>query len=305
MKEHVYFDRELINSTLAQIDEGILTKVISGQSTSDSKQEDGGTETTSEANGKMSILVATGGASYKETEVDKFSTVYSKNNSELMESALDDYSLDVLLNRLTDSDLLRTETDSLEEGDIFLSTDKFEVFNFEQLKKSVKKEHLDKLLPSPSEELEKAYSTLKSLNKNKQSQKTNASAIKELNAYIEETDPSIVFGKTYDFANYMADLFPDTTLFRMNNLLAFCNSNSLRINPPLMAFLSQTSRKITILGIATTRKESELAPTDGSQLETDEIISTGPAIFTDILLSSFNIAQIGNIFVRPIAIYFE
>lgn len=38
MKEYVYFDRQLVNSTLAQIDEGILTKLISGQTTTKPNQ---------------------------------------------------------------------------------------------------------------------------------------------------------------------------------------------------------------------------------------------------------------------------
>ena len=64
MKEYVYFDRQLVNSSLAQIDEGILTKLISGQSTTDTSQEDGGEEITLGTNGGLNAVIASAKAEY-------------------------------------------------------------------------------------------------------------------------------------------------------------------------------------------------------------------------------------------------
>lgn len=64
MKEYIYLDNELVNSYLAQLDEGILTKMITGSSTVDNYQEDGGEEITNITNGGFNIHVTSGGRSY-------------------------------------------------------------------------------------------------------------------------------------------------------------------------------------------------------------------------------------------------
>ncbi|EGO5085547.1 hypothetical protein IGK80_000870 [Enterococcus sp. DIV0609] len=303
MKEYVYFDRQLVNSTLAQIDEGILTKLISGQTTTKSNQEDGGEEISRGGNGKISMKLLSGGSNYSKTEIDKFSSVYSMSNNELIETALDDYSLDVLLEKLKKSNLLKNNDEDLSDGDFFLYSDKFDVFNFDQLKSSVSRENLDNIL-IPTEEVDRARVELDKLMKNSKSRINNKKRINFLKSYLNEHDPHINFGHTLRFANYASVLFPNTTLFRISKFLAFGNSDALRINLSLLAFLSQTKRKITILGIVTAKRDKTLAPDEGIQLSSDVITSTAPAILTDILLESFNIVEIDNYFVRPIAIYF-
>ena len=41
MKEYVYLDMDLVNSYLAQLDEGVITKMVAGQNTTISNQEEG------------------------------------------------------------------------------------------------------------------------------------------------------------------------------------------------------------------------------------------------------------------------
>ncbi|MFB8552461.1 hypothetical protein [Enterococcus casseliflavus] len=304
MKEYIYFDRQLVNSNLAQIDEGILTKLISGQSTTDTSQEDGGEEITLGTNGGFNVAVASATGEYSKTEIDKFSSVYSKGNSELIETALDDYSLDVLLEKLHSTSLLKTSTDNLLDGDIFVSTDKFDVFNFEQLKVSVERHNLENILKTPIHVEEKRVEYEK-LTKTQHSRVKNRDRIDSLDKFLKAEDPFVNYSLALRFANYSSVLFPDTTLFRIGSFLAFCVSENLRINLPLMTFLSQTKRKITILGIVTTKRDKNLTPDEGVTLPTDTVVSSSPAILADIMLDSFNIAPIGSYFVRPIAIYFE
>ncbi len=304
MKEYIYFDRQLVNSTLAQIDEGILTKLISGQTTTDTSQEDGGEEITYGANGGLNIAIASTEGKFSKKEIDKFSSVYSKGNSELIETALDDYSVDVLIDKLKSFDLLKESSEDLADGEIFVSTDNFDVFNFEQLKASVEKENLENVLKIPIE-IDEARVELEKLTKNPHSRVKNKNRIQYLETHLENNDPYVTFQHALQFANYSSVLFPDTTLFRIGSFLAFCGSENLRINLPLMTFLSQTKRKITILGIVTTKRDKELVPGEGVQLPSDTIVSSAPAIFSDILLDKFMLAPIGSYFVRPIAIYFE
>ncbi|MRI73375.1 hypothetical protein FDP51_04970 [Enterococcus mundtii] len=304
MKEYIYFDRQLVNSTLAQIDEGILTKLISGQTTTDTSQEDGGEEISYGTNGGINIAVASTKSEFSKKEIDKFSSVYSKGNSELIETALDDYSVDVLIDKLKSLSLLKEDSKDLADGETFVSTDNFDVFNFEQLKVSVEKENLENVLKTPIE-IDEARAELEKLTKNHHLRVKNKNRIPQLESYLETNDPFVNFQSALQFANYSSVLFPDTTLFRIGSFLAFCGSENLRINFPLMTFLSQTKRKITILGIVTTKRDKELVPGEGVQLPSDTIISAAPAIISDILLDKFMLAPIGSYFVRPIAIYFE
>ncbi|OTP27771.1 DUF6414 family protein [Enterococcus mundtii] len=304
MKEYIYFDRQLVNSTLAQIDEGILTKLISGQTTTDTSQEDGGEEITYATNGGLNIAVASAKSEFSKKEIDKFSSVYSKGNSELIETALDDYSVDVLIDKLTSLGLLKESSEDLADGETFVSTDNFDVFNFEQLKVSVEKENLENVLKTPIE-IDEARVELEKLTKSPHLRVKNKNRIQYLESYLKTNDPYANFQSALQFANYSSVLFPDTTLFRIGSFLAFCGSENLRINLPLMTFLSQTKRKITILGIVTTKRDKELVPGEGVQLPSDTIISSAPAIISDILLDKFMLAPIGSYFVRPIAIYFE
>lgn len=303
MKEYIYFDRQLVNSTLAQIDEGILTKLISGQSSMDTTQEDGGEELTTGTNGGFNLALVTGKGEYTKKEIDKFSSVYSKGNSELIETALDDYSLDILIGKLESLSLLKKESEDLVDGEMFVTTDNFDIFNFEQLKASVEKKNIENILRTPIE-VEEARIELKKISSNKHLRKKNKDKIKFLENYLTENDSYINFQHTLHFANYASVLFPGITLFRIGTFLAFCDSENLRINLPLMTFLSQTKRKITILGIVTTKRDKELAPEEGVQLPTDIIASSATAVLSDILLDNFNLAPIGSYFVRPIAIYF-
>lgn len=304
MKEYVYFDRQLINSSLAQIDEGILTKLISGQTTTDTSQEDGGEEITSGANGGVAISIFSANGQYSKKEIDKFSSVYSSGNSELIETALDDYSLDVLLEKLKSLDLLNNPTENLADGEIFVSTDSFDVFNFEQLRLSVEKENMENVITTPPEVIE-AKEELKKISKNKQYRDKHSEKIELLKSYLKENDSLAKFQALQRFANYSSVLFPNTTLFRIGNFLAFCVSENFRINLPLMVFLSQTKRKITILGIVTTKRDKKLDTEDKNLLASDIALATSPAMFTDIMLDNFDIAPLGSYFVRPIAIYFE
>lgn len=305
MKEYIYLDMGLINSYLAQLDEGILMKMVTGQETNNSQQEDGGNEEAVEIGGNAGIgSFINGSTKYTSTEIDKFSTVYSQNNTELIETALDDYSLDVLLKKLKDDNKLKKTDDVLVDGDIFFVKDKFNIFNFSQLQTSVEKENMRNVL-QPSIEIDEAQSELDKIKKTPALRTKHAPRIKQLETFLAQNDPYINFGHTLRFANYTSALFPDTTLFKVGKYLSICNSEAFRVNTPVLSFISQTKREVSLLGIIMYKRNKKLAPEEGVELESKEIIATAPAIFSDIMLESFGLVEIGDYFVRPIAIYFD
>lgn len=230
LKEYVYLDMDLINSYLAQIDEGILLKVVSGQSTADSHHEDGGNEQTTETNGQLGIPgIANGGTKYSKTEIDKFSTVYSKNNSELIEMAMSDYSLDLLLSRLNEENLINEDSNSWIDGDFININDKLNTFNFQQLEQSVKKKNMENVLTASdtySENLEE----LERLRGIKNKSVSIKNKISELSERVKEEDPYKNFRSIEKFASYMNVIFSDSILIKVGNTLSMCTKDSFRIN---------------------------------------------------------------------------
>lgn len=295
---------DLVNSYLAQLDEGVLTKMVSGQSTSNSNQEEGGETVANSTKGSGGVGIINGSHEYSKTEIDKYNTVYSVNNSELVETALADFSLDILINKLRDKEILKEDDSTWLDGDLIFTQNDFKVFNFEQLKKSVEKENLDNvLLPEPK--LDDAIVELEKISKSPQLRVKHKERIEYLKQWIKENDPYSNFRDILRFANYSNILFPDTILFKIGSTLSMCTKNNIRINTPILTFLSQTNREVKLLGIVLSKKEKNLAPEKGTQLESDIIASTSPAIFTDIILDSFGLIDIGDFYIRPISIYFE
>ena len=99
MKEIIYLDTKLVNSFLAQQNSGLITKLVNEDAESDSRTE-GTTEqtTTSSGIGLSALLKASG--EYSSTNLESYNFVFSKSNKNLVETALDDYSLDLLITGL-------------------------------------------------------------------------------------------------------------------------------------------------------------------------------------------------------------
>ena len=304
MKEYVYLDMDLVNSYLAQLDEGILNKMVIGQNTADSKQEAGGETLTHTTKGAGSIGILNGSHEYSTTEIDKYNTVYSVANSELVETALADYSLDVLFDKLKAKNLLKEDTADWSDGSIIFMQDDFKVFNFEQLKKSVDKDNLDNVL-LPEEKLDDALVELEKLTKTPHLRVKHKTKINEIKQWLKENDPYTNFRDILRFASYSEVLFPETILFKIGNSLSMCEKKNIRINNPILTFLSQTKRKANLLGIVIAKRDKKMMPAQGEQLPTEVIASAAPAIFTDIMLDSFELIDIGDYYIRPIAIYFD
>lgn len=69
--------------------------------------------------------------------------------------------------------------------------------------------------------------------------------------------------------------------------------------------LSQTSRNLQVLGIVLTKRTQSLEPKNNEQLPTEVITAIAPATVTDIMLDKFHLIDIGDFYIRPIALYFD
>lgn len=157
----------------------------------------------------------------------------------------------------------------------------------------------------PEEELDEAFVELEKITKTPQLRIKHKGRIKEIKEWLENNDPYASFRDILRFASYSEVLFPETILFKIGNTLSMCAKNNIRINTPILTFLSQTKRKVKLIGIVIAKRNKKLVPEPGVQLPTDIIASQAPAIFTDIILDSFHLIEMGDYYIRPIAIYFD
>ena len=137
MKDYIYLDMNLANSYLAQIDKGILKKIVNGEALANTNQENGGDTISSEGGGSLGIPgVINSNGKMTKTEIDTFSNISSKNSSELIETVLDDYAIDLLINKLREKRLIDSLRNS-HEGDFVLINVPFKFYDFEFMQKSL------------------------------------------------------------------------------------------------------------------------------------------------------------------------
>lgn len=294
MKEIIYLDTALINSLLAQSNSGLVTKLVNEVSESDSKTENGGgQETTTGTIGAN--LVAKAEMSSSTTNIDSYSVVFSRANRNLIETALDDYSLDVLLDSLKDG--LKNENYGV--GDFVLLSDTFLSYNFKTLINGIELKGIGAQLDGYEDfqkdrlKFDKISEKDKHLDKNKQliNRVTSSGWNNFHNAKI--------------MAEYMDSLFPNMTLIKIADTLSICENEMIRLNPAIMNFNNLSDRDATVLGIVSARF-SERIPQDFSKAKnTDGLYRNAPSMFSNIILGSNNIINQDDYVIRPVAIYFE
>lgn len=294
MKEIVYLDIALVNSLLAQVNSGLVTKLVNESTESDSKTENGGaTETSTAAAGINAILK--GDTSHSTTNIDSYSIVFSRSNRNLIESALDDYSLDVLLDSIKEQ--LKSEDYAV--GDFVLINDVLHSYNFKTLINGIELKGIGSQLEGYEEfqndrrKFDKLSNKEKHLEKNKQL----------INRVTSSGWNNFHNGKI--MAEYMDSLFPDMTLIKIADTLSICENKFIRLNPAILNFNNLGGRKASVLGIVTS-KFAEKVPSDFTNVQdADALYRYAPSIFSNIILGSNHIIDGGDFVVRPIAIYFE
>lgn len=210
---------------------------------------------------------------------------------------MDDFSLDLLLDKLAPE--FKNEAEA-QEGEFILSTANFTVYDFSYLKHAVNVDTLKFFIPDEISELENLQNKLSKLSK--KDKVKHASKIEEIQSAIENSIPAI-FKKVFDFSNYMSSLFKDCILFKVGNNICICENKNIRIPQSILSLLNGTKRKVTMIGIVTSKiNNTDLI--DFSSEQPNKILSHGANAFIGITTNSFDIVQVGDAYIRPMAIYF-
>ena len=297
LKEIIYLDTKLVNSIIAQNDQGLVLKRAFDKGKTNSNSEETTQATSLNTSGGVTV-----GANFNvnrgESNTDKQSLVYSETNKELIEVATHDYALDILLEILKDEIV----NDCADDGQFIQQNDRVTFYDFKKLYESMDTEKLKLLMPDifqPIEKIEKELYKISKSNKIKFEDKRT-----ELQKQLDNSLPKI-FKKLNTFSDYMVGLYDGAILAKINNTLSICEPENIRLKPSLLSIMNLSNRKATILGIVVA-KESGNSSIDNLQTDSaNEVISNVTNSFMEIVITSFDIASKGDYYVRPIAIYFE
>lgn len=297
LKEIIYLDTKLVNSIIAQNDQGLVLKRAFDKGKTNSNSEETTQATSLNTSGGVTV-----GANFNvnrgESNTDKQSLVYSETNKELIEVATHDYALDILLEILKDEIV----NDCADDGQFIQQNDRVTFYDFKKLYESMDTEKLKLLMPDifqPIEKIEKELYKISKSNKIKFEDKRT-----ELQKQLDNSLPKI-FKKLNTFSDYMVGLYDGAILAKINNTLSICEPENIRLKPSLLSIMNLSNRKATILGIVVA-KESGNSSIDNLQPDSaNEVISNVANSFMEIVITSFDIASKGDYYVRPIAIYFE
>ena len=297
LKKIIYLDTKLVNSIIAQNDQGLVLKRAFDKGKTNSNSEETTQATSLNTSGGVTV-----GANFNvnrgESNTDKQSLVYSETNKELIEVATHDYALDILLEILKDEIV----NDCADDGQFIQQNDRVTFYDFKKLYESMDTEKLKLLMPDIFQSIEKIEKELAKLSKSNKIKFEDK--ITELQKELDNSLPKI-FKKLNTFSDYMVGLYDGAILAKINNTLSICEPENIRLKPSLLSIMNLSNRKATILGIVVA-KESGNSSIDNLQTDSaNEVISNVTNSFMEIVITSFDIASKGDYYVRPIAIYFE
>lgn len=292
MKEIIYLDTNLVNSLLAQQNAGLVTKLVNENSESDSNAEGGFDQTATSVSGGVSTLIRAD-VNHSAIENENYNIVFSRSNRNLIETALDDYSLDLLLQELEDNNLLKSS--NFRDGDFVFIVGKLDFFDFEQLKNVSTFDEIEDILPEYGEfkKLQSEYKRVKNNTRKEQLKDeishngwNNLESIRSMSAYFER-------------------LFPSSNLAKISNTISVLPKEFMKVPTAQLGLMQLSERQIKILGICSSTFD-EQTPSDLSMMANSmEVLKKAPTAILTIMLDSFGLVSSGDYLIRPIAIYYE
>lgn len=309
MKEYIYFDEDLINSTLAQLDKGLIKNISEGDEQTNSQNSGGSKDVNTGIDGIMGFGVQL------TQQISKFnSTEYSATQNRMLEYALNDYSVDLIISKIAQTEKFVDDVTQAEEGKIIVFSGEFSIYDFDLIKQ-ITDESIVSLLVDDNYN-EKDVKKLESqINQAKNRVKKQPQLAKDIRVFeerlseIKSTIDSNKKAKTgYNLINKVskvADSILGGSIFiKSDNSLSLCKRECFRLSQGQLALLTESKRKINILAIVTAIKD-EIHPEGITGDFEPNNMNSIPSLLTDIFLSNFNMISKGDRILTPMAIFFE
>ncbi|MGT2783578.1 DUF6414 family protein [Streptococcus pasteurianus] len=296
LKEIIYLDTVFVNSILAQMNKGLVTKLVNEDMETDSSSDSSTESTTSSGSMGINKIIAAN-TTHSELESETSQVVFSKSNKDLIETAIDDYSLDLLLNDLKDNNSIINQ--NYGDGDVIQIEGELTTYDFKQLANASSLEEIEFLLPDYDEYKKNAAEYNRIKNKNK-----NIPRADELKKYLSGNGWQN-FDNLKNMSSYLDKLLPNTSIIKVNDALCIVSDKLLRVQKSQLSFMQLGKRKVKMLGICSSTIDERVPSNFDSMANSQYLIRYAPTTIINIMLGSFNLINGGDHIVRPIAIYFE
>lgn len=173
MKEILYLDTDIMNSMLAQLDEGLISSFVLESSEQEGLNETAATTLNKKSGITAGAKLSTGffpGGELKlgankggdTTETESSSKTMLEGQKDILNKAFHDYALEVLIQKLRDSDLLENSK-NLKEGDLLFYESSFRFYDFELLKSSINVELMEQFMMLDIQNIQLTYGQAKKL----------------------------------------------------------------------------------------------------------------------------------------------
>ncbi|MFE6167047.1 hypothetical protein ACFVP8_04115 [Viridibacillus arvi] len=318
MKEIIYLDTNIMNSMLAQLDQGIVNSFSLENSdqeeVTESSNSTSGLKAAVEAGVKLSTGILPGGSvtlkgngGGNKTESEGVSKTFSEGQKDILNKAFHDYALEVLFGKLEEQGLLIRGND-YREGDLFTEVNGFRFYDFDLIQKAMDLEIWQTIMgltiPNRGISYEQA---LKILNKTKHTAKEREQ-IEIATLTVEEHENMTEMTKLIKDFNKLgslsSNLLNDLSVIKVENKIGLIKKEFLRESAEALSFRTDDKRKAKMLMRVIGVKQNVYS---GEEAFTffEQDIDTIPNLMLDIVLGSFKIINSGDLLVTPIAIYYE
>lgn len=323
MKEIIYLDTDSLNSLLAQLDQGL----IDNYSVEESAATTEGASTTTDLGvkhgfkagvrfdtgalpgGSMDFGINGGG---QENEGQISSTEVTEGQRDLLNKQFHDYSLDILINKLQKENLIKKS--NIQEGDLIQSEGEFDFYDFSLIKKAANAETWSKIMSWEDIEVKRNFTDKEAANLynklekdkdlTKKEERIRKEAVEVHIKNVERERITQVMGMLEIHSSTTNQLFKDLTFVKTDNLVGLLKKEFLRESTESLSFRGKNTRKAKFLGRVIGVKNDIV---DGSYIKdfSPNEINKLPNILLDILLGSFNILELDDVLISPIAVYYE
>lgn len=312
MKEILYLDTELMNSNLAQIDQGLTTD-ISHHSDTQKTESDGSTY----SNGKKAELGArlgivsvnvNGKLGADAQEGFHESRSFLEGEKDILNKSFHDYSLSLLMDKLDEEGLLKKTDSDLNEGDFFIIESELILNDFSLIKRFCNPEKTENLLLAEIADSSMTYQEAKRIiNKTKPTAKDRESMeLAEIVVNVHESvKPTLLTLKQlHAFSDFLSDIFEDHSFIKVGKNAGIIKNSSLRESTTSLSLRSENNRRVKLLGRFTSKKQKVFNGFNFDELKPNELYKM-PNLFLGVALGSMQLITEGDNIVSPIAIYFE
>lgn len=318
MKEILYLDTDIMNSMLAQLDEGLIN-TFSMENTEQEVETLATTSTTSKGAGikgqvKLSTGMFPGGDIQLGSDLKgsgSTSEASSKSmldgQKDIINKAFHDYALEVLINKLHENELIG-DLENLKEGDIFFQESSIRFYDFDLLSETMDVDIIKEFMLIEISHIPLTYETALKLVK-----KTNPTA-KEREKLDDAELVVFVHQKVNEIITVMSHLkslsilgkklLKNLILLKSEDTVGLMKSIYLRETPESLSFRNSSKREAKILFRVVGKKESIYSGNEPFSFNEDDL-DTIPNAMLDIILGSFKILKENDFLITPIAVYYE